>query len=373
MQLSDEKLSWLRLSRSQNVGPRTFWQLISIYKTAANALEHLPALARKAGAKLLPVSMRDIDKEVAAVVEFGAEFIFPDSDIYPPLLQAVDDKPPLLVAKGRLDLLKTPDAIAVVGSRNCSTNGKMMAGFLAKELSAAGYAVVSGLARGIDAAAHKASLEKASFAVIAGGIDNIYPLENRDLYRGLYEKGVVLTEQPFGSVPLPKHFPTRNRVISGMSLGVVVVEAELRSGTLITARFALEQGREVFAVPGSPLDLRHSGTNSLIKSGAHLVATAEDVINELRNSQTISEQLFESVIDFSINQHDFSEQELEKLRQLLLEKMSYVPVSLENLASDCDIPLNILNILVVELELAGKAERLFGNKVVMCNHFMVNS
>jgi len=365
-----EKIAWLRLIRCRNVGPRTFWQLLKMHGSAVAALDALPSMAKRAGAEgKTIVSLASVEKEIELTKNFGATFLFEGDEAYPAMLKNIDDKPPVLVAKGRVDLLSQKAGIAIVGSRKASANGLIMASGLAEHLASAGYIVVSGLARGIDAAAHKGALINATAGVIAGGINHVYPFENRALFHQMYEKGVVISEQPFNSMPLPKHFPQRNRIISGISLGVIVIEAAARSGTLITVRYALEQGRDVFAVPGSPLDLRYEGSNALIKSGAHLVQTAEDVIEIVGNMNIVKDYLQEKESEFTMqpafNLVDM--RDADKYRATLMEKLSYSPTSLEAIATHSDIPMHILNYLIVELELAGKAERLFGNKVVLCH------
>ncbi len=276
-----ERLDWLRLIRTENVGPVTFYQLLRRFGSAGAALEALPRLATRGGRQAtLTICPRgaaerelaDLDKAGVALVAWGE----PD---YPAALATLDDAPPLLQLRGRRALLRSR-AIAVVGARNASANGRRIARELAADLGQHGFVVASGLARGIDAAAHLGSLPTGTVAVLGGGVDVVYPEENRELYEAIAENGVLVAEPPLGTVPQARHFPRRNRIISGLSLGIVVVEAAARSGSLITARFALDQGREVFAVPGSPLDPRCRGTNDLIRNGATLTETAEDVLQQ---------------------------------------------------------------------------------------------
>jgi DNA processing protein len=280
----DEKLDWLQLARSGGVGPRTFFKLLERFRSARRALDELPRLAREAGAEDRWKRCRrdEAEDELAATLELGCALIACGEPAYPKRLAEIADPPPLLVVRGRADLLAQP-AVALVGARNASANGRMLAHNLARELAAAGLLVVSGLARGIDAAAHEGALTAGSptLAVIASGVDVAYPSDHAELMEKIAETGAIVSERPLGAVPQARHFPRRNRLISGLSLGVVVVEAAPQSGSLITARLAAEQGREVMAVPGSPLDPRHRGTNQLLRDGATLVESAADVIAAL--------------------------------------------------------------------------------------------
>src|SRR5580704_616898 len=290
IRLTDEqRLDWLRLIRSQNVGPRTFRSLINHFGGARAALEALPSLARRGGASAPQIFPREAaEREFEAAQDPGVTLIAIGEAGYPERLQMIDDAPPLLAVRGHLPALAMP-AVAVVGSRNASAAGMKLTQIFARGLSEAGFAVVSGLARGIDAAAHRASLGNGTIAVLAGGQDRIYPPEHGDLLDEILPAGVAITEMPLGWEPRARDFPRRNRLISGLALGVVIVEAAKRSGSLITARLALEQGREVFAVPGSPLDPRAEGTNSLIKQGATPVTEAADIISVLRPIMGIGE------------------------------------------------------------------------------------
>src|SRR6202163_2995626 len=276
-----QRIDWLRLIRSDNVGPRTFRSLIRHFGGAKLALERLPELARRGGAARAGriCSEDDARAELAASKRIGVTLVAPDEAGYPPRLATLDDAPPLLGVRGALEVLMRP-VIAMVGSRNASGAGMKFASSLARDLGDAGFVIASGLARGIDQAAHRASIESGTVAVLAGGHDRIYPPEHEDLLAMMLKSGgAAISEMPLGHVPRARDFPRRNRLISGVALGVVVVEAAHRSGSLITARIAAEQGREVFAVPGSPLDPRAAGTNDLIKQGATLVTEAADVIH----------------------------------------------------------------------------------------------
>lgn len=279
----DHRLDWLRLIRSENVGPRTFRTLFDHYGSARAALAALPDLARRGGAAGAPrlCTREEAERELAAAERMGVTLVAQGEADYPPQLQTIDDAPPLLAVRGNAAVLQRP-AVGMVGSRNASAAGIKMAERLARDLGAAGFLVVSGLARGIDAAAHRASLASGTVAVLAGGLDRVYPPEHESLLDAVVANGAAVSEMPLGWEPRARDFPRRNRLISGLALGVVVIEAARKSGSLITARLALEQNREVFAVPGSPLDPRAEGTNALIKQGAILTTEAEDVIAVLQ-------------------------------------------------------------------------------------------
>jgi DNA processing protein len=274
-----ERLDWLQLCRSDGIGPRTFSKLLRRFGSARRAYEELPRLAAQMGTsdRLRRSRREDAEAELEALEQLGARLIALAEPAYPKRLAEIADPPPVLTVRGDLDLLHLP-GVAIVGARNASGNGRMLAGSLARELATAGLVVVSGLARGIDTAAHEGALASgATVAVIASGIDVPYPPENAELMERIAATGAIVSERPPGSVPQARHFPKRNRLIAGLSLGVVVVEAAPQSGSLITARLAAEQGREVMAVPGSPLDPRHRGTNQLLRDGAVLVETADDI------------------------------------------------------------------------------------------------
>ena len=280
VKLSEEqRLDWLRLIRSDNVGPRTFRDLVNYYGGARSALAALPGLARRGGAAgpQRICSAEEAAAELQAARARGVVFVALGEPDYPARLPMIDDPPPLLAVRGQLAMLARP-LVAIVGSRNASAAGVKFAERLARGLAEAGFGIVSGLARGIDAAAHRASLESGTVAVLAGGHDRIYPAEHAGLLQAMLANGAAVSEMPLAWEPRARDFPRRNRLISGLSLGVVIVEAARRSGSLITARLAGEQGREVFAVPGSPLDPRAEGTNGLLKQGAILVTEVADVI-----------------------------------------------------------------------------------------------
>ena len=276
-----EKLDWLRLIRSENVGPRTFKILLDRYVTASSALNALPQLVKKGTSRDIKICSRvDAEAEWARAQKLNIRFVAVCEPAYPEALRSIDAPPPLIAVAGQAEVLARP-IVSIVGSRNASASGLVFTERLAQGLASAGYVVASGLARGIDVKAHMASLQTGTIAVLAGGHDHIYPSEHEGLARRICEAGALISEMPLGWEPRARDFPRRNRIVAGLSLGVVVVEASRRSGSLITARFANEQGREVFAVPGSPLDARSEGTNDLIRQGATLCTSAEDVVSAL--------------------------------------------------------------------------------------------
>lgn len=284
--LTDAQLvDWLRLIRSENVGPRTFRQLINRFGGAGAALEALPGLAQRAlrGRSIRVAARDEVLREIDRAAVMGVRFVTTNGPDYPPLLRAIPDAPPILSLRGVASVAARP-GVAIVGSRNASATGLAFAERLARGLALADYVVVSGLARGIDAAAHRASLDSGTIAVLAGGQARPYPAEHARLVEEIAAQGLLMSEMPLEWEPRGRDFPRRNRIISGVSRASVVVEAARRSGSLITARFANEQGREVFAVPGSPLDPRAEGTNDLIRQGATLCARPEDVIDALAES-----------------------------------------------------------------------------------------
>lgn len=358
-----EKLAWLRLIRTENVGPITFYKLLERFGSAENALKALPDLAKRGGRMegLKAFSLDLAEEEISQVEKYGARLIARDEPDYPPLLAQVEDAPPLITVLGHAALLSKP-ALGVVGARNASLTGRKIAEDFSQKVAAAGYIIVSGLARGIDTHAHTASLATGTVAVMAGGIDVIYPRENEKLYRQISEQGAVIAESPFGTEMMARYFPRRNRIISGLSLGVLIVEAALKSGSLITARMALEQNREVFAVPGSPLDPRAEGTNKLIHEGAHMARSAEDIITELRSlrSRSMNDPPGES---WKGAPTLFDGEPDESLRDKILEMLSPTPVQMDEIIRAVEAPAGAVLTVILELELAGRVERQPGNKV----------
>ncbi|NWH08564.1 MAG: DNA-protecting protein DprA [Alphaproteobacteria bacterium] len=359
-----ERLAWLRLIRSENIGPATFKSLIERFGSAEAALDAVPRLAQRAGRRqpLHLASREDVEREMEAADSLGVRFIALCEPDYPPALAALDPAPPMLSLRGDAAFLAR-ESIAMVGARNASALGLRFAGEIAGDLGREGLCVVSGMARGIDTAAHKGALETGTIAVLAGGVDNIYPPENRALYAALSERGAIVSEMPVGFAPAANHFPRRNRLISGLARGVLVTEAALNSGSLITARFALEQGREVFAVPGSPLDPRCRGTNNLIRQGAILTESADDVLQVLR--PVMGSAFQESAAEEADEYLPFDDEPApESLRDTLLERLSPTPIGIDDLIRDLGAEPGAIMAALMELELAGLALRQSGRLVV---------
>ena len=363
IRLTDEqRLDWLRLIRSQNVGPRTFRAIINHFGGARAALDALPGLARRGGGSTAPqiYSREEAVREIEASRKLGVSLVAVGEADYPRRLQMIDDAPPLLAIRGHARVVAMPQ-VAIVGSRNASAAGAKITQRLSHGLCEAGFAIVSGLARGIDAAAHRASLATGTIAVLAGGQDRVYPPEHIDLLEEILPAGVALTEMPLGWEPRARDFPRRNRLISGLSLGVVIVEAAKRSGSLITARFALEQGREVFAVPGSPLDPRAEGTNGLIKQGATPVTEAADIVAVLQ-----------PIMGMELPAREPEREEMEPApsvepaadeRTRIVALLSPTPVSIDDLIRLSQSSPRVVRMVLLELEIAGRLERHGGGLV----------
>jgi DNA processing protein len=359
-----ERLDRLRLCRAENVGPITFFQLLRHFGSAEAAIAALPELAARGGRRrpLRAPSRATAERELAEHERLGATLIGWGEPGYPERLANIPDPPPFLAVLGYPHLLEQP-CVAVVGARNASTNGRLIARQIAAGLGAEGFCVASGLARGIDAAAHEAALDIGTVAVVAGGIDVVYPKENQALYEAIVAQGAIVCENPPGTEPQARHFPRRNRLIAGLSLGVCVVEAAARSGSLITARLALEQGREVFAVPGSPLDPRAHGANDLIRNGAVLTETAADIVGTLAASlRTPLEQPVDTAFEPEAPPAP-SDDALEAARRTIQESLSPTPVAADELIRALGIPAPLLSTVLLELELAGRLERHPGNRV----------
>ena len=353
---------WLRLARTENVGPVTFQQLIARYRDPTKALAALPDLSRRGGrsAPLKTPSVAEAAGELAAGAALGAQLIASCEPDFPRLLAALDPPPPLLWARGHVSLL-SKSAVAIVGARIASAGGQRFARGLARELGEAGHVISSGLARGIDGAAHEGSLPTGTVAVLGGGIDDIYPSEHADLYRRIIEAGCVVSESAPGRRAQAKDFPRRNRIIAGLARAVVIVEAEMRSGSLITARLAAEQGREVFAVPGSPLDPRAKGTNDLIRQGAQMCESAEDVLRALQDMPDLREPNRDLFDDPPAD--PTPDAASEALRERLAALLSPTPVSRDELIRATGAPASAVLAALVELALAGRAELLAGGMV----------
>ncbi|MGD9829885.1 MAG: DNA-processing protein DprA [Hyphomicrobiaceae bacterium] len=360
-----QRHAWLRLIRAENVGPVTFRELINHFGGAEEALDALPELSRRGGrGKPIRVpSRRDIEAELARADAAGAHLVAIGEPGYPRALASVDAPPPLLYVKGRSDLLARP-MVAIVGARSGSAAGQKMARLLATDLGRGGFVVASGLARGIDGAVHRAALERGTAAVVAGGIDVVYPPEHAELQQAIGRDGCLVSERPPGLEPRGQDFPRRNRIIAGMSLGVIVVEAAQRSGSLITARMAAEIGREVLAVPGHPLDPRAEGTNRLLKQGATLVTCADDVIDCLRPQLEMPLASPPSALLAERDAEPGPEPtEIGTERERVLAALGPTPVDINEIARASGVGIRNVQIVLLELDLAGRLERHTGHTV----------
>lgn len=363
-----EQIARVRLIRSENVGPISFRHLLARYGSALKALEAVPELVRKGGGKSIRIAPASVaEAELEATRAGGGELLHLGVPPYPSLLAHVDDAPPVLAVRGHIPLADRP-AVALVGARNASLAGQAFAQRLARELTEAGIVVVSGLARGIDTAAHKGALaangmaggiEGGTAGVVAGGLNVFYPPENELLQKTISEQGLLLSEQPWGSVPQQSHFPRRNRIISGLSLGLVVVEATARSGSLISARLAGEQGRLVMAVPGSPLEPRSHGPNGLIRDGATLVQSCADVLEALGPQLRLDVAAPAVPFAPALVHHDADD----AARQAVMNLLGTVPVGIDDVIRATGLPPAVVAIVLLEMELAGRILRLGGHRV----------
>jgi DNA processing protein len=370
----EERLDRLRLIRTDTVGPVAFRELLARFGSAGAALQALPDLARRGGRRgtLRPPGREAVAREVARLEAGGGRLIALGEPDYPPLLATVDDAPPVLSVLGHPALAARP-TVAIVGARNASLNGRKLAGTLARGLAAAGVAVASGLARGVDTAAHIGALEGVgsrpglpaggTIGVQAGGIDVVYPPENAELHGRIAAAGLILSECPLGTQPTARHFPRRNRIISGLARAVVVVEASARSGSLITARLAADQGREVLAVPGSPLDPRAQGPNGLIRAGATLVQTVDDVLEAIAGPLGVA--MAEPAHDPFAGEAPppVSEADVDAARERIAEALSADPTPVDEVVRGCQLSAAVVLAALLELELAGRIERHPGHRV----------
>ena len=372
--LSDrQRRDWLRLIKSENVGPMVFRSLLNRFGSASAALAALPELSARGGLKrpIRLCSIGEAEHDLEAAERIGAKFCALGEYDYPPLLKQIEDAPPLICVKGNAELFRLP-TIAVVGARNASVIGRKFTRQLCTELGRQGFVVVSGLARGIDTACHEAALDTGTVAVTAGGVDVIYPPENAELHEKIAERGAVISEMVPGLRPQAKHFPRRNRLISGMCYGSIVVEAAKRSGSLITARFALEQGREVFAVPGSPLDPRSAGANALIRNGATLVTQAADIIEVLAPmiANPAPPRDFSHFKD-SESDEMTSQEPLDgtiptlTARERVASLLSHAPTEIDDIIRESNIDVGVIHMVLLELELAGRLARLDARRVTL--------
>ncbi len=352
--------------RTENVGPVTFRHLISRYKTALNALDALPELARRGGRKrpFVAAKRSEVVREIDQLADMDGHLIVYGDVNYPATLMATEDAPPVLMALGHPHLLEARN-FAMVGARNSSAVGIRMATSLAREMGQAGYVVTSGMARGIDTAVHEGAIASGTIAVLAGGVDVVYPHENQKLYEAIVNSGLVLSEMPLATRPQARHFPRRNRIISGLAMGLLVVEATHKSGSLITARLALEQGREVFAIPGSPMDPRSKGPNDLIRQGAVLVENAENILEVLRLME--GKRISEPHNDFFDEIAPLDEaRDMMSARAAIRSKLSPTPVPVDDLIRMTGLSPQEAQSVLLELELAGEISRYPGNRVAFC-------
>nr|WP_246041337.1 DNA-processing protein DprA [Peteryoungia ipomoeae] len=354
-----QRLAWLRIIRSDNIGPATFRELINHFGSADAALEALPDLSRRGGAArtLKIASIAEAEREIEYAHKFGARFVGIGEPDYPPALRQIDAAPPLIAVKGDLSVASLP-AVGVVGARNASISGTKFAAMIARDVGRAGYGIVSGLARGIDTAAHRASLETGTIAALAGGLDQPYPPENLGLLDEMTSgRGLAISEMPFGWEPRARDFPRRNRLIAGMALGVVVIEAAARSGSLITARLAGEFGRLVFAVPGSPLDPRCEGTNRLLKEGATVTTGPQDVLEALAPISQLD--LFSSpdVEEPHSDGRAMAPPPSDDDRSRIVEALGPTPVEVDDVIRHTGLSPSAVYLVLLELDIAGRLER----------------
>ncbi len=374
IRLSDrQRLNWLRLIRTDNIGPVTFRDLILFCGSASSAIEMLPDLNIRGGSArpIRVMSMDDAERELETIDRAGARLVGMGEPDYPPQLKNCEAPPPLVTIKGNAAVFNKPP-VAIVGSRNASVIGARFTERLANDLGEAGFAVISGLARGIDAAAHRASLKTGTVAVLAGGLDRPYPPENLPLYRAIPEEGgVLISEMPMGAEPRSRDFPRRNRIIAGLSLGLIVVEAAERSGSLISARMAGDMGRTVFAVPGSPLDPRARGTNLLLKQGATLVTEANDVIEMLRPLAGSSAYPTDMPTQPDLLSPAMEEPEsyqpiaTEEQRDIVIDALGPVPTDIDTLVRHTGLDTGAIQLVLLELDLAGRLYRYARNQVAL--------
>ena len=358
----EEQIAHLRLIRTPNIGPMTFSLLLQRYGSATAALRAVPELAKRGGRTLKPAPRSMAEAELAANEAAGARLLFKGGESYPDRLAGFDDAPAVLSVKGAVHLLNRP-GVGIVGARNASINAQRFAQSLAGELATEGHVVISGLARGIDAAAHNGALAGGTIAVIAGGIDVSYPPENVELQEAIAETGLVIAEMPPGTQPTPRHFPIRSRIIGSLALGIVVVEAAERSGSLITARETAERGGEVMAVPGSPLDARSAGCNHLIREGATLVRSVADILECLSRPSSASLPDPQDWRDARLAPGP--PESIDRCRATILDALGSEGTDVDEVIRWCDSPTATVLAAILELELAGRVTRHHGNRVCL--------
>ena len=359
----DQRLAWLRLIRSDNIGPATFRELLNHFGSASAAIEAVPELAQRGGKTIRIAPVGDAEHEIVALQRLGGRLVAIGEPDYPPWLRHIDSAPPLISIRGDSAVFTRP-TLAIVGSRNASIAGVKFAKQIARDLGEKGYLIASGLARGIDTAAHEASMSTGTVAVLAGGLDRLYPPENFDLAEMILTRGGAhLTEMPIGWEPRARDFPRRNRIVSGVALGVIVVEAAARSGSLITARFAGEQGRIVFAVPGSPLDPRATGANRLIRDGARIVTDIDDIVAEIEpmvgRDVEIPPYIEEGEADGGPLPADAEDSD----RTRIVDGLGPTPVEMDEIIRFTGLKPAIVHLVLLELDLAGRIARHPGGRI----------
>ena len=361
-----EKFAALKLALSENIGPMTYKGLIAYFKSPVTAVENLPNFLKNNKRRIIKIAPDSVVYNQFEIAEkLGAKILVINTPEYPTPLRAIEDAPPILFAIGNKTLFEKK-SIAIVGSRSASLNGMNLTRKISFDLAKEDICIVSGMAKGIDRAAHEGALKSTggTIAVLGTSIDLVYPKENADIYEQIKEKGLIVSELPFSTKPVPSAFPRRNRIISGLSLGTIVIEASKISGSLITAKEALNQGREVFAIPGSPLDPRAAGPNQLIKDGAHLVTSVQDIIHEINNNTNFrfSDSHPEPCFDFSIFQNN-ENSVVEEARKKILSHLSPEATSIDELIRQTGLKTELVNAILLEMELTGTVERFVGQRV----------
>jgi len=357
-----DRIDRIRLSRTPHIGPVTCQLLLARYKTASSAIDAVAELSARGGRRITPVSKQVIQQEIEQNAEIGASFIVWGDPDYRSHLTQFSDAPFVLTAIGHIHLIQK-QGIGMVGARNASINACKLAQAYARQIGEAGHKIISGLARGIDKASHEGSLATGTIAVLANGLDTIYPANHEALFRQIAEQGLILSERAIGTKPSPRLFPARNRLIASLSRAVLIVEAARNSGSMITAREAADRGIDVMAIPGSPLDPRSAGCNQLIQDGAYLVQSVDDIfrhIESLRNVHTPNTPIYRPEIEMDT---DISAEQIEQLKVKLLDCLAHDPISVDELAWFCHVSAGTINAVLLELELSGAVQRHFGNKI----------
>lgn len=355
-----EQINWIRLARSHNIGSKNFFRILDFFGSINLAIDNFYDFINSTGSKKI-TKLYDknlAENEIIKTNKIGAKILYFCDKSYPKLLKEIYDPPPLLTCRGNISLLNQ-NILAIAGPRNASFNGKKFSYQIANDLGKYNLIIASGMARGIDSYVHQGSLEKGTIAVLAGGVDNIYPSENKDLYHKILEQGLIISENSISTLPKSINFPKRNRIISGLALGTIIIEASLRSGTLITAKYSLEQNRELMAVPGSPFDPRCRGSNKLIKEGAILIENEQDVINQISdliNRKPKLKSYNSQIENISHKKPTPKIDDLNYAKKIILENLSHSPIFIEELLEIIQIPANIANIILIQLELANIIE-----------------